>query len=142
MHGYGFPTRSSVTKADRGRYQRVKIVGRGFSCSSAVPSAVSGIDCANFRRVFPAEPRQVEPSAGTLGAHRTAEHPAHTVCSTRPTSWTSDQVTWSGIEITAGSMEHNYDVCYCDGLECSQPGSWVRVPPLASSSLAGALENA
>merc|ERR1719313_756654 len=62
----------------------------------------------------------------------TNEQTVYTVCSTRPSSWTSEMVMWDGISISAGSMEKSYDVCYCDGKECSRPESWLRVPPLTT----------
>jgi hypothetical protein len=133
VNGYGFPTKNTVTKADRGRYQRVKVVARGEPCSSAVPSAVSGIGCVNTLLKSYAEPHQNTSYAGKQEAYRTNEQTVYTVCSTRPTSWTSEVVTWDGIAITAGSMEKSYDVCYCDGKECSRPESWIRVPPLTTS---------
>jgi hypothetical protein len=132
VHGYGFPTKNSVTKADRGRYQRVKVVAKGTPCSSAVPSAVTGIGCVNTLLKSYAEPDQKStlPPAKTSGVN---EMSVYTVCSTRPSSWTSETVMWDGISISAGSMDTSYDVCYCDGKECSRPESWVKVPPLTSS---------
>merc|ERR1719163_2061723 len=134
VHGYGLPTTNSKTRADRGRYQRVKLVARGEPCSSAVPSAVSGIGCVSTLLKSYAEPHQNETFVDVRDEkYRTNEQTVYTVCSTRPTSWTSEVVTWDGISISAGSMEKSYDVCYCDGKECSRPESWVRVPPLTTS---------
>jgi hypothetical protein len=132
VYGYGLPTKNSVTKADRGRYQRIKIVTRGAPCSSAVPSAVSGIGCVNTKLMSYAEPHQSLGFTGKDEAYRTNEQTVYTVCSTRPTSWSSEVVTWDGISISAGSLEKSYDVCYCDGKECSRPESWLRVPPLTA----------
>jgi hypothetical protein len=139
IQGYGFPTKNTETKADRGRYQRVKIVTRGEPCSSKVPSAVSGIGCVSTQLNSYAEPHQ---STGSVSApvFTTADRSygknvrtVYTVCSTRPSSWTSEEVMWDGITITAGSMDKTYDVCYCDGKECSRPESWLRVPPLSTT---------
>jgi hypothetical protein len=134
VYGYGLPTKNSVTKADRGRYQRIKIVTRGEPCSSAVPSAVSGIGCVSTLLKSYAEPHQKSLTfTGKDESYRTNEQTVYTVCSTRPTSWSSEVVTWDGISISAGSMEKSYDVCYCDGKECSRPESWLRVPPLTAT---------
>jgi hypothetical protein len=132
VHGYGLPTKNSVTKADRGRYQRVKIVTRGAACSSAVPSAVSGIGCVSTLLKSYAQPHQKTDYAVGTG-HGTNEQTVYTVCSTRPSSWTAETVMWDGISISAGSLDKSYDVCYCDGTECSRPESWIRVPPLSAS---------
>jgi hypothetical protein len=130
IHGYGFPTKNTITKADRGRYQRVKVVARGAPCSSEVPRAVSGIGCVSTQLKSYAEPAQMSGvNVQMAGAN---VQTVFTVCSTRPSSWTSELVMWDGISISAGSMEKSYDVCYCDGKECSRPESWLRVPPLTS----------
>jgi hypothetical protein len=133
IQGYGFPTKNTVTKADRGRYQRVKVVARGEPCSSMVPSAVSGIGCVSTQLKSYAEPHQSATFAGADMSYGTNVKTVYTVCSTRPSAWTSEQVMWDGISITAGSMDKSYDVCYCDGKECSRPESWVRVPPLTTT---------
>jgi hypothetical protein len=67
INGYGFPTKNAVTKADRGRYQRVKVVAKGAPCSSEVPNAVSGIGCVSTQLKTYAEPHQHAMYAGADG---------------------------------------------------------------------------
>jgi hypothetical protein len=122
VSGYGFPTRDKVHKADRSRYQRVKVVAKGDKCTAPVPAAVKGVGCVETTLKRPSH------AADKLGGARDREEVVYTVCATRPSAATFTEVTWDGVTIVPTDKDASYDVCYCDGRECSSPKSWTKVP--------------
>jgi hypothetical protein len=126
LHGYGFPVKDTTSKADKARYQRVKLVAAGSRCTAAVPKEVSGVNCAeSVIRVD----RSASQKPGNSSKAGTAKQTVYTICSTRPTSGsTSEKVEWVGISILPGASDTDYDACYCDGKNCASPASWVKIP--------------
>jgi hypothetical protein len=130
--GYGFPVKGD-SKADRSRYQRVKLVASGAKCTAPVPKEVKGVGCVETTLKRLSAPGQQNPDKGQRDRLQTV----HTVCATRPESGTFAEVMWSDVVIQPAASPAEYDVCYCDGRECSSPKNWVRVPGKISIPAAG-----